>query len=96
MTKRGRQPGFIMSTAHRVKIQKSNIISALIGHAEGTRDMSSTQVTAALGLLKKCLPDLSAIELSGKDGGPIDINVSTDAERAKALAVFLAKTMPKK
>jgi hypothetical protein len=32
------------------------------------------------------------VELTGKDGGPINI---TDSDRAKALAVFLAKTMPK-
>lgn len=27
--------------------------------------MSATQVTAGLGLLKKCLPDLAAIDISG-------------------------------
>lgn len=83
-----------MSNEHRVKIQKSNIVRALIQHAEGKREMTATQVQAGLGLLKKCLPDLSAVELTGENGAPIELNV-TDNDRAKALAVFLAKTMPK-
>jgi hypothetical protein len=96
MTERGRKPGFTMSHEHRLKIQKSNIVRALIQHAEGKREMTATQVQAGLGLLKKCLPDLQAIELTGADGGPIETLNVTDVERAKALAVFLAKTMPKK
>lgn len=35
-------------------------------------EMSSTQVTAALGIIKKVIPDLSATELSGPDGGPME------------------------
>ena len=73
--KRGRAPGFTMSSAHRVKIQKSNIINALIEHAEGIREMSSTQVTAGLGLLKKCLPDLSSVELTGDKDSPLQVMV---------------------
>lgn len=34
MTARGRKPGFTMSNEHRVKIQNSNILNALIKHAE--------------------------------------------------------------
>jgi hypothetical protein len=83
-----------MSNDHRVKIQKSNILRCLIMHVQGKREMSATQVAAGLGLLKKCLPDLSAVELTGEAGGPIELNV-TDADRAKALAIFIAKTMPK-
>jgi hypothetical protein len=63
MTERGRQPGFRMSNEHRVKIQNSNILNALIEHAEGRREMSSTQVTTGLGLLKKCMPDLQAVQM---------------------------------
>lgn len=73
---RGRQPGFTMSNEHRVKIQQSNILNALIEHAEGVRDMSPSQVTAGLGLLKKALPDLSSIEHTGEDGGPIKAKVT--------------------
>jgi len=48
-----------MSEEHRVKIKNSNILNALIEHVEGKREMSSTQVTAGLGLLAKVMPNLS-------------------------------------
>jgi len=57
---RGRKAGFRMSDEHRVKIQNSNILNALIEHVEGKREMSSTQVTAGVSLLKKVLPDLQS------------------------------------
>lgn len=57
-----------MSDEHRHKIANSNILNALIGHAQGDREMSATQVSAGLGLLRKVLPDLSAIELDGSLG----------------------------
>jgi hypothetical protein len=64
-----------LSEAHRGKIQNSSILNALIEHAEGRREMTSTQVTAALGLMKKCLPDLQSVQLSGTDadGNPSEI-----------------------
>lgn len=67
---RGRKAGFRMSEEHRVKIQNSNVLNALIEHAEGKREMSSTQVTAGLGLLDRVLPKLATttIEGSGQDG----------------------------
>ena len=65
MTKRGRAPGFTMSVEHRGKIQNSNVLNALIEHAEGKREMSASQVSAGLGLLKKVMPDLSATAVSG-------------------------------
>jgi hypothetical protein len=46
-------------SSERRKIRASSILDALIEYAEGRRDMSSSQVSAALGLLKKALPDLS-------------------------------------
>ncbi len=57
---RGRKPGFVMSDEHRVKIQNSNILNALIEHIVGKREMSATQVSAGVALLRKVLPDLSA------------------------------------
>lgn len=54
-----------MTDEHRGKIRNSSILNALIEHAEGKREMSATQVTAGLGLLRKALPDLSAVEHSG-------------------------------
>lgn len=56
---RGRKPGFKMTEEHRDKIRNSNILNALVEHVEGKRDMSSSQVTAGLGLLKKVMPDLT-------------------------------------
>lgn len=55
-----------MPEEHRVKIANSNILNALIEHAEGRRDMSATQVSAGLGLLKKALPDLSSVEMTAQ------------------------------
>ena len=63
---RGRKPGFTMTEEHRVKIQNSNILSYLIKHIEGERDMGATQVSAALGLLRKVLPDLSSAEIKSE------------------------------
>lgn len=59
---RGRKPGFVMSDEHRTKIGNSQILKRLVEHVEGKCEMSSTQVAAGLGLLRKVLPDLSAIE----------------------------------
>lgn len=77
MAARGRKPGFVMSDEHRVKIQNSNILNALIEHVEGKREMSSTQVTAGVALMKKVLPDLAAVTIdgTGKDGA---IKIETD------------------
>lgn len=68
---RGRKPGFRMSDEHRVKIQNSNILNALIEHVSGEREMSPTQVTAGLGLLKKVLPDISQVTVSGDEENPL-------------------------
>ena len=43
----------------RAKIKTSQLINRLEAHVLGTVEMKSTQVTAALGLLKKTIPDLS-------------------------------------
>jgi hypothetical protein len=71
MTARGRKPGFVMSEHHRDKIRNSNILNALVEHVEGKREMSGSQVTAGLGLLKKIMPDLASTEHTGPDGGEI-------------------------
>lgn len=82
--KRGRTTGFKMPDEHRTKIKNSCILKALIEHVEGKREMSSTQVSAGLGLLKKCLPDLSNVTVSADsdDVGPpvVFINRYTYAE----------------
>lgn len=75
MATRGRQPGFRMTDEHRAKIQNSSILNALIEHVQGEREMSATQVTAGLGLLRKVMPDLAALQHAGADGGPIAVSI---------------------
>lgn len=70
-----------MSDEHRVKIQNSNILNALIEHVQGDRKMSATQVSAGLGLLKKCLPDLTNVTLSGDPNNPVGVVFQTVYER---------------
>ena len=57
----------------REKIKTSLIVKALSDHVLGEKEMQSTQITAGLGLLKKVVPDLSAVDntVSGPDGGPV-------------------------
>ena len=62
-----------MGNEHRDKIRNSNILNALIEHVEGKREMSGSQVTAGLGLLKKVMPDLANVEHTGEGGGPIEM-----------------------
>ena len=64
--RRGRQPGFVMGDEHRTKIANSQILKCLIEHATGQREMSATQVTAGVALMRKVLPDLAAVEHSGE------------------------------
>lgn len=78
MAERGRQPGFHMSEEHRGKIKNSNILKALIEHVEGDREMSSTQVTAGLGLLRKVMPDLATTTL---EGGEVPLELIHRIER---------------
>jgi hypothetical protein len=65
MAGRGRQPGFQMGAEHRTKIANSKVLKHLIDHATGKRDMTSTQVTAALGLLDRVMPKLQSTTLDG-------------------------------
>lgn len=51
----------------REKIRASQLINALQNHVLGKKKMESTQISAALGLLKKCLPDMASIEGVGDD-----------------------------
>ena len=62
-----------MGKAHRDKIKNSNILNALIEHVEGKREMSSSQVTAGLGLLKKVMPDLTHTDHTS-DGKPVSFD----------------------
>lgn len=49
----------------RAKIQASQLVNRLTDHALGNVELSQTQVRSIEILLKKTLPDLSAVEHSG-------------------------------
>ena len=76
-----------MSDEHRVKIQNSNILNALIEHVTDGREMSSTQVTAGIALMKKVLPDLQAVTLSNEEGETFKVE-DTGVGASKLLAVL--------
>ena len=56
----------------RAKIQTSQLINRLENHALGELDLTPTQIKAIEVLIRKTLPDLSAVSMSGEDGGPIE------------------------
>jgi hypothetical protein len=50
----------------RQRIQTTMIVKRLEDHILGDAEMSKTQVAAAMGLLRKTLPDLCSVEHSGQ------------------------------
>lgn len=65
----------------REKIRTSQLVNRLNDFVMGKVELSPHQVTAALGLIKKTMPDLANVELTGPGGGAIPIVISsTDAE----------------
>lgn len=68
----------------REKIRASQLVNRIENHILGVEgeggdltypEMSQTQMNGALGLLKKCVPDLKATELSGPGGGSIKLDL---------------------
>jgi hypothetical protein len=59
----------------RTKIQTTQLINRLSNHVFGTVDLSPSQVTAGLGLLKKTLPDLTQAQISGPNGSDLVFTV---------------------
>jgi hypothetical protein len=62
----------------RLKIKYSHLINRLTDHALGKleKPMEPSQVTAALGLIRKGVPDLSVQQVQGQDGGPVKLEQS--------------------
>ena len=69
----GRPMGRLHQEDVRAKIQASQLINRLTDHALGQVDLEPTQVRAIEILLKKTLPDLSAVEMAGEGGGPLQV-----------------------
>lgn len=59
---RGRKPGFRMTEDHRSKIANSQVLNRLIAHVTGDPILEPSQVTAAVALLKKVMPDMQSVE----------------------------------
>lgn len=76
----------------RAKIKTSQLINRLTDHALGKVEMSATQVTAAATLIRKTLPDLSAVELSGEVENRTSYNLKAlDDTELSAVEAALAK-----
>lgn len=67
----------------RAKIQASQLINVLQNHALGKDEgeIASSRMKAIEILLRKSLPDLSAVELTGEGGGPVRV-VASDIDEA--------------
>lgn len=76
-------PKYVMTNTHRDKIKNSNILSTLIKHVGGKQEMSASQVTAGLGLLKKIMPDLAATAFTDSEGNDIPVSLSLEVNRVK-------------
>ena len=77
----------------RAKIQTTQLVKRLSNHALGTDDdqgnpvkLDASQVTAIRVLLDKTIPNLQAITLTGEGGGPVKLELLTDAEIDERLA----------
>jgi hypothetical protein len=57
----------------RQAIQTTYLINRLHKHIEGEVELTMAQIRAAEILLKKSLPDLSAVELTGDEDNPVSV-----------------------
>lgn len=72
-------PGFLgkhHADKTREKIQVTQLVNRLQDCAMGNVAMDAQQLRATEVLLRKALPDLQAIELTGSDGAPIDMSLA--------------------
>jgi len=76
-----------LSENTRKRIQASMIVNRLTDHIVGKVEMQQTQVTAALGLLRKVLPDLQAVDMSLEDNSGY-ATMATAALEARAREII--------
>lgn len=67
-TRNRKQP---LDAEWRSRIQTGVLLNRLNANAVGAEILTPGQIKSAEILLKKVLPDLKAIEVSGPDGGPV-------------------------
>jgi hypothetical protein len=75
----------------RNKIEAGKIINRLNSFILGDQKMEPHQVTGALGLLRKVIPDLSATELSGDPERPVTVDYRESIERKLLPELFDAQ-----
>ena len=76
----------------RRRIQVSQLLNRLQNHAFGDCDMSPTQIKAAEVVLRKSLPDLAAVQVSGDEENPVRVEGGlSDLEVAQRVAFLLSK-----
>lgn len=61
----------------RTKIQAIKLIDLLEKHALGTIDLNASRIKAIEILLKKTVPDLQSVELTGDSEKPIEHRIIT-------------------
>jgi hypothetical protein len=77
MSKAGRPIGKLHQEDVRKKIQVSQLINILQNHAlSGEGELPPTRMKAIEILLKKSMPDLSSVELSGDADAPVELKVT--------------------
>lgn len=57
----------------RAKIQASQLLNRLTDHAFGEIELTATQLKAIEILLRKSIPDLASVELTGDSDNPVQI-----------------------
>lgn len=76
----------------RAKIRTTQLLNRLNNHVFKETKVSSTQLKAIEILLRKSLPDLSAVTISSDPENPLEVVSMTTQDRSRALAAFVAKT----
>ncbi len=84
-----RSPAY--AEAVRARIRAGGIVKRLEDHVLGKVEMTATQVSAALGLLRKAVPDLASVEHSGVGGGPIEFTNVDKLEVARRYAFLMSR-----
>lgn len=72
MAKAGRPMGKLHQADVRAKIQASHLIRILHDCANGVEELKPDRMKAIEILLKKSLPDLSSIEVTGDPDNPVE------------------------
>jgi hypothetical protein len=62
-----------MGPEHRAKIANSQILRVLIAGAEGKRKLNPAQAQVGIALLKKVMPDMAQVQLTGDEDNPVAV-----------------------